>query len=152
MVVNMGREEDKINTERLKIRLLEEKDADFIVKMRNQKNIIRYFLSPHGITKEEHLQWFQTKYLVDNTYWKYIVEERNTGNLIGNIGIRDIDVEKSQAEVEYMFLEEYQGKGYACEAVAGLCNYATEQWGIKNFTAVIHVENKSSEKLVENLG
>lgn len=141
-----------IRTERLHIRLLEEKDTDFIVHMRNQTEIIRYFISPRIITADEHLQWFREIYRNNDTYWKYIVEELSTGVPIGNIGIKNLDVTNSMAEIEYMFLETYQGKGFASEAVDALYKYANERWDITNFIANIHKDNITSEKLVRRLG
>ena len=62
-----------------------------------------------------------------------------------------VDQEADMADVAYMVLHEWQGKGIGTILQSRMCEYARSK-GIKGFTADILPENKSMIKLAEKCG
>ena len=52
-----------IKTKRLILREIESGDAETIVRWRSDPKVYQYFRSPHALTMEEHLAWFENGYL-----------------------------------------------------------------------------------------
>ncbi len=138
-----------IETERLILRGIDEADAESIVKWRSVPDVFRYFLSPHQITLEEHMNWYQNRYLSNEKRFDWMCFDKQTGIRIGVFGLYKDD---GFAEVNYLLAPEAQHKGFATEAVKELMRFASDEWGYKRFIAEIHEENEASVKLAEKLG
>ena len=141
-----------ISTERLELISLAEEHAKVVVGLRNDENVFKYFKRPHRITLEEHVNWYKARYLNDETRFDFVIMLKNTGEVIGTCGVSELDTMELSAEVSYMLAPEYQGYGYAKEAVLGLVEYCFKRFRINKFFAIIHKDNKSSIKFIENLG
>ena len=115
------------NSERLRFTEITEKDAENIVAWRSDPNVYQYFVFAHKITLEEHLKWYNERYLQDDTRVDYIACLQNTEEPIGVFGIKKVDGES--AEVNYLLKPVAQGKGYAKEAVSWLMEEAARKWG-----------------------
>ena len=145
----MARGLDTIETERLRLRGIDDTDAELIVKWRSVPGIYQYFKSPHQITLEEHLNWYQNSYLGNTSRFDWICIEKDSGNRIGVFGLQKGD---KKAEVNYLLAPEGQHKGYAFEAIKSLIDYAKQKWNCKQVLAEIHQNNQPSIALVKNLG
>lgn len=55
-------------------------------------------------------------------------------------------------EIGYTFNGKYQGRGYACESVKGMMDYAFHVMGARRIFAEINTRNTKSIKLAERLG
>lgn len=141
----------KLKSERLKFRDIKEEDASIIVKWRSNPDVYKYFLSPHKINTEEHLNWFNTRYIFDENMFDWIAfnEERQP---VGIFGIKRLNVQSQEAEVSYILDPEFYGVGYASEAVLRIIQFCQENWNIKIVYAEIHVENENSRRFAEKLG
>jgi len=72
------------------------------------------------------------------------------GQMIGDIGIHFIDVD--QIEIGYTLSPEYQGNGYAFEAVKAVINCAFTEWKKHRITASVDPNNIQSIKLLKKFG
>ena len=140
----------RLRTARLTLREIEEKDGDFIVRLRSDPEVYRYFVSPHRITREEHLNWYRNHYLHDDDRIDWIAEDCD-GNAVGVFGIKT-GAEDGSAEISYILAKEAYGKGYAREAVEGIMGFAAEELRITSFTAEIHRDNRASIRFAEKAG
>ena len=140
----------RLRTARLTLREIEEKDTGFIVRLRSDPEVYRYFVSPHRITREEHLNWYRKHYLLSDDRIDWIAEDCD-GNAVGVFGIKT-GAEDGSAEISYILAPEAYGKGYAREAVEGIMAFAAEQLRITNFIAEIHKDNKASIRFAEKAG
>ena len=139
---------DIIETERLRLRGIDETDAPLIVSWRGDPAVYRYFKNPRKITEEEHLRWYRERYLPDEAR-----EDRMCLTKDGErIGVFGLIREGDSAEVSYLLAPEARGKGYAAEAVNGLLRYAKETWRVCRVTAEIHKDNGPSLALARRLG
>lgn len=138
-----------MESDRLYFREITKDDAELIVGWRSDPEVYMYFLSPHKISMEEHLNWYYSFYLNNCNRTDYIAIKKDTNELIGVFGLVFFD---TTVEVNYLLGKEYRGKGYATEAVRYLIAYAKETRQVKKTIAEVHKDNKSSLKLTESLG
>jgi aminoglycoside 6'-N-acetyltransferase len=83
---------------------------------------------------------------------QFSVEERETGRLIGDVGLSPADGEPGVIKVGYTTSPGHQGKGYATEAVRALIGYAFETLGADVVRAYASAENHSSIRVAEKAG
>ena len=57
--------------------------------------------------------------VLENTWFQFVLIEKASGRLIGDIGIHflETDAENKQVEIGYTLDKNYRGKGYASEAL-----------------------------------
>ena len=139
-----------LRTARLRLREIEERDTGFIVRLRSDPEVYRYFVSPHRITREEHLNWYRDSYLFSDDRIDWIAEDCD-GNAVGVFGIKT-GAEDGTAEVSYILAPEAYGKGYAREAVEAIMGFTVEERRITCFTAEIHRDNQASIRFAEKCG
>ena len=141
--------EKSFETDRLIFREINAGDAKDIVAFRSKPAVFRYFKNPHQITIEEHLNWYENRYLSDDDRIDFMCVEKESSNKVGVFGIV---MKNGSAEVNYLLSDSAQHKGYASEAVNGLMEYAKKMFGIRIFTAEIHKDNLASINLAKRLG
>lgn len=137
-----------IKTERLILREIEAGDAETIVRWRSDPQVYQYFKSPHALTMEEHLVWFENDYLGNENIVSWIGSAE--GRSIGVFGAKRISF--SEAEVSYLVAQSFQKKGYAREAVEGICQWISANWNVRLIVAEIHWENIISQNFIKTLG
>ena len=138
-----------IESERLLLRGIEEADAETIVRWRSDPNVYIFFKSPHQITVEEHLNWFNNSYMSNDNRYDWMCIEKKTDNKIGIFGLYR---EGTKAEVNYLLAPEAQHKGFAVEAIKKLLSFAVAEWNCDAIVAEIHEKNLPSIRLAEKLG
>ena len=79
------------------------------------------------------------------------VFEKNTKNFIG-LGAITINNDFSEAEIEYMLIPDYWGKGYGSEIVTNLLKKAEETKSIHKVIAITDPNNLVSKKILFNNG
>ncbi len=139
----------ELYTERLVLSDISEKDAPYIVKWRSDPNVYKYFVSPHKITIEEHLNWFNNRYVYEENRFDWIAFYNNEP--IGIFGIKRDDSSSIVAEVSYILSPMYYGKGFAGEAVERLISFGKNEWKCCKIIAEIHKDNVSSIHFIERL-
>ena len=76
--------------------------------------------------------------------------------LLGNEHIGSVnlyfDTAPDLGELGWLFLPEYQGRGYATEAAKGLLEWARDHLGIRRFIAHCDAENLASQGVMRRLG
>lgn len=137
-------------TERLRVRPMEERDAGFVVSLKSRPEVYRYFGSPHPLGLGEHLAWFRGEYAEDPARVECVVLLKGSGRPVGTIGLSRIDG-SGRARVDYALEPAAQGRGYAREALLGLCRSFGEAGGTE-LTAEIHCGNAASRRLAEGCG
>lgn len=142
----------RLVTERLLLYEITEKDTSLIVRYRSDPEVYQYFLSPHPLTEEEHLNWFRNRYVLDETCFYWMAVRKDNGETIGIFGIKRQESELTSAEVSYILSPESQGKGFAREAVEGMIRFASKEWRCRDVSAQIHVENQKSAAFAKRLG
>lgn len=77
---------------------------------------------------------------------------KESGELIGDIGIHFIGPQNRQAEIGYMLLEGYQGKGYATEGLRAVLGFLFSTYKKHRVTAAVDPSNSKSIQLLRKAG
>ena len=83
---------------------------------------------------------------------QFSLEERESGVLVGDVGLSLADRDPGVIKAGYTVAPEFQGQGYATEAVRALVAYAFERLDAEVVRAYASAENSPSIRVAENVG
>jgi len=86
------------------------------------------------------------------TWFQFIIIEKETQKIVGDLGIHFIDRENKQAEIGCTLNKKFQNKGYATESVKRVIDYLFKELNKHRIITSIDPENKNSIRLVERIG
>ncbi len=113
-----------IKTDRLTIRRYKESDIDMQFEFLQDERLHKY-ISPPKISREEELEVIR-KWIADSdtsNYEHWVIALKDTDKPIGNISVNGIDKKNNYCNVGYVILFDYQGNGYATEALTAVSDY-----------------------------
>lgn len=84
-------------------------------------------------------------------YAVWMIELLPDGTHVGDLCFKGVDG-NGVTEIGYGILEEYQGKGYATEAVGAVTAWAFRHPGIKAVEAEAAPENRASQRVLQKCG
>jgi RimJ/RimL family protein N-acetyltransferase len=142
-------------TDRLHLRRSRPEDAEAISGYRSDPDVRRYQgwerTDPDGI--REQIEEMTARAPGQPGGWVQLsVEEREGGRLVGDVGLSPADDEPGVIKVGYTIAPEFQGRGYATEAVAALVAYSFETLGADLVRAYASAENVPSHRVAEKVG
>lgn len=145
----------RINTERLHLRPLQEADAKELYMYRSDRVTNRYQgWIPETIEDAE--QFISTRVSpvinINGTWFQFAVLLKETGKIIGDIGLHFFDSDGRQVELGCTLDREHHGKGYAHEALTEVISYLFSTLDKHRLIATIDPENTKSIQLFERLG
>jgi len=143
-----------LETERLQLRRVVNDDVNEIFALRSDKETMKYIPRPLVKTKEdalEHIALIDSK-IDNNEGINWAITLKNDPKLIGLIGHYRIKPEHYRAEIGYMLLPEYHGKGIITEAIKETVKYGFEIMKLHSIEAVIDPKNLASEKVLQKSG
>ncbi|MGZ8613169.1 MAG: GNAT family N-acetyltransferase [Actinomycetota bacterium] len=146
---------EPINTERLVLRRSHADDAETISTYRSDPEVHRY----QGWERTDHegvraeIESMASRAPGEPGGWvQFSVEERDTGRLVGDVGMSPADDEPGVIKVGYTMDPAFQGRGYATEAVAALIAYAFDVLGANVVRAYASAANLPSIRVAEKAG
>lgn len=80
------------------------------------------------------------------------IVSKETGRLIGDTGINEVEGNPSDAEIGYSISESSSGKGFATEAVRAMTEYAFRTFAISTLYGRVLKGNAASEKVLIKSG
>lgn len=143
-------------TERLKFRLLNERDFDEWVELFTDNDVSKVLgMDKIGTPKEQCEKWFEWTFdrYKNNLGGQNILINKSTNKIIGQSGllVREIDGIK-EIEVAYSILPSFRQKGFAAEASQKCRDYAFENNFSKRLISIINTKNPNSAKVALNNG
>lgn len=146
---------EPILTERLRLRRSLSEDAEAISAYRSDPDVHRWqgweHTDPESIRDE--IREMADRSPGDPGGWVQLsVEDRETGRLVGDVGLSPAEGEPGVIKVGYTIDPSFQGRGYATEAVAALVGYAFERLGADVVRAYASADNVPSIRVAENVG
>lgn len=147
-----------IETPRLRLRGHTAADLPACIPLWNDPIVTR-FIGGRPFTKEEVWQRLQryagSWVLLGHGFW--VIEEKATGKVIGEIGImdakRDIDPPfGDNLELGWALLPEVHGKGYASEALETVLAWERDVFNAPSVICIIDPDNAPSIKLAQKFG
>ncbi|MCC6071124.1 GNAT family N-acetyltransferase [Massilia sp. GCM10020059] len=143
-----------LETERLRLRTLDQNDAVFYLALVNTPGFIA-FIGDRGIRTVEAA----AQAIVDGPmamqgrlgHSIYLVEDKASGEPLGMSGLIKRDT-LEHVDIGYAFLPEHCGKGYAYEAGQAVVAHARDEIGLPRLLAIVSPGNVASIGLLEKLG
>lgn len=144
----------ELHSERLVLRQLHSSDIDEVYELRLDKATTRYIPEALAQTREHALEHIQAvnKEIAANKSINWAITTKDSGELIGLIGLVRIKPRNHRAEIGYILHESNRGRGLMSEALKLILEYAFVTLGFNSVIAVIDPDNLASEKLLKRHG
>lgn len=145
---------ERIITDRLILRLAVPNDAEAIYAYRSDIIENQYQGWFPGSAEEvcEYIRSMPQTMDVADFCFQFAIINADENRLIGDMGIIFTNHNMMQAEIGCTLNKDFQGKGYATEALGGMVNYLFEKLKKHRIIASIDPRNIASIRLIERLG
>lgn len=142
-----------IKTERLIIRLAESEDAESIFSYRSDfaENKYQGWFPDSVEEVRDYISNMPEAMDIANVCFQFIILTKNENRQIGDMGIIFTGHETMQAEIGCTLNKDFQGKGYATEALTAMVNYLFTSLKKHRVVASIDPRNTPSIRLIERL-
>ncbi len=143
-----------IKTERLILRKLTTKDAEFIIRLLNEPAFLRY-IGDKGVRTMDDARQYILNGPVDSYkrygFGLYLVELKNEGSPIGICGLVKRPT-LTHPDVGFAFLSSHWSKGYAAESASAVVTYGRDVLGLTRILAITSPDNHSSINVLKKIG
>ncbi|WP_218598611.1 GNAT family N-acetyltransferase [Polaribacter sp. NJDZ03] len=142
-----------LETDRLTLRAINLEDAKAVFGLRANKEVNKYIQreSLKNLSEARAFIDQATNLVADNKGVFWVIESKNSAELLGTIGLRNFDVAENYAEIGYEIHPDYQERGYMTEAFEEVLEYAFEKMELKTIEAFTHKNNLASITLLHKL-
>lgn len=141
-------------TERLVLRRSVPEDAEVISAYRSDPEVHRYQgwqrTDPESVRAE--IEKMARRAPGEPGWVQLSVVLRETGELIGDVGLCAVEGEPGVVKVGYTIAPAHQGRGYGTEAMRALVGYAFDVLGAEVIRAYADAENVASQRVAEKVG
>lgn len=141
----------ELQTNRLLLRRVNESDVKEILELRSNPETMKFIPRPLLQNKKEALSHLKMidEAIENNKGINWGITLKENPKLLGIIGFYRIQPENYRAEIGYMILPEFQGKGIITEAIEVLLSYGFNAMSLHSVEAVIDPDNIASEKVLQ---
>lgn len=143
-----------LETPRLLLRRIAVGDAADMFDYARREEVTRYLMwNPHTDIRmtTDYLRYLQQRSRIGDFY-DWAVVERQSGRMIGTCGFSRFDFNHDVGEIGYVINPDFQGKGYATEAVERVIAFGFAQLPLHRIEAVFIEGNERSRRVMENVG
>ena len=147
--------ENLMETRRLYIRKLSEGDARELYENHMDDEVRKWFPNECYADEEEALdaaRFFAECVEKGQLPFVLAVELKETGELIGDTGISEVEGKPEETEVGYCIGQKYRGKGYATEVLEAISGYAASRFGVRTIYGRVVHGNNASVRVLEKSG
>ncbi len=142
-------------TERLVIRKFRTEDARQLYENHMDEEVGKWFPNECYADLEEAREaiGFYAD-CVDHGHLPFVLaaELKETGELIGDTGISEVDGKPDETEIGYCIGQKHRGKGYAAELLRAMSGFAASRFGIGVIWGRVVHGNEASAKVLEKSG
>lgn len=135
-----------LETSRLRLRPLDERDADFIVSLENDEELWAYGDSrapyPESVVREYVLTYDPDPLRAGQL--RLVIEDKETQVLVGTLDLTDVDPRALTCTVGIAIAAPWRRKGFAAEALRAVDNYCRTWLGITNLRADVAADNEAA--------
>ena len=144
----------ELETKRLIIRPVSLTDKEAVFEYRSDQEINKYqSWIPQNIQDVENFIKRTSRQLnVPETWFQFVLIDKDIGQIIGDIGIHFLDEENRQVEIGCTLNKHFHSRGYATEAVERVMDFLFFDLKKHRVITSIDSQNNSSIRLVERLG
>ena len=140
------------DTPRLRLREMTNDDLDDMAALLGDPQVMEYY--PHSKDRTEAAAWIRwnRRNYAEHGFGLWIVETHK-GEFLGDCGLTWQTVNGApHLEVGFHVKPSAQGKGFATEAALACVDHARELEVAATLTAIIHRDNRPSQRVAEKLG
>lgn len=143
-----------LETERLLLRDLQINDKEAIFDYRSdaETNQFQSWIPKTLEEVETFIHNNSKEFNQPETWYQLLITDRNTKDIIGDVGVHFIDQENQQVEFGITLSKKHHHKGYASEALKGLIDYMFTDLQKHRITTSVDPENASSINLMNRIG
>lgn len=138
-------------TEHLLIRKLEPEDADRLFENHAEEKVKKWFPNESYADlneAKEAIAFFGDCVDKDRLPFVLAIELKETGELIGDTGVSEVDGEPDAVEIGYQICNKYCGRGFATEALKAMTEFSFAKFGAKvSYGRVVHGNGASARVL-----
>ena len=144
-----------IETERLILREWQNEDLLAFSRINQNPKVLEFLPAP--MTMEETADWIKRiqQHFKKHGYGLYVATLKNTGELIGHIGLNIPTFESHFTpcvEIGWRLASEHWGLGYATEGAKAVLEYGFDHAGLKEIVSFTVPANKRSIAIMEKIG
>lgn len=144
-----------LETERLILRALRPADGAALFRYRSDPEVCRYQAwEPSSAAEVDDFIARMTALEPDTpgTWYQLAICRRDTGELVGDCGLHFPLARDHEAEFGVSLAPEFQGRGYASEALEAVLGYLFETLGKHRVIGSVDPRNHASLRLMERVG
>ena len=144
-----------IETERLILRTWTKDDADAYFNINQDPKVIEFLAGPLAIEEVNDFIPAVNKHQDERGYTLWATELRDSGELIGYVGLnyRDFEAHFTPAvEIGWRFGSQHWGKGYAAEGAEASLEHGFDKIGLGEIVSFTVPANKRSSRVMEKIG
>lgn len=144
-----------IATARLVVRALRPADAEAVFRYRSDPEVCRFQIwEPSSLAEVDDFIARMIAHEPDTpgTWYQLAICERETGRLVGDCGLHFPVDREHEAEFGVSLAPEFQGRGYATEAVGAVLGYLFDTLRKHRVFASVDPRNYASVRLLERIG
>ena len=140
--------------ERIKLRLIEERDAPQLFALYSDREVMRYWNHAAWTTLDQARQASEEAHseYASGASMHYVIEHLSSKDIIGSCALYSIDQKARCAAVGYLLAKVYWGQGYLSEAMCSLLNYGFTELQLDSIHAEVNPNNTPSAKALNKLG
>lgn len=145
--------QEMMETERLKVRLIDEDDTEALLEIFSDPIAMQYF----GVIFDRAMmdKWVRSNlnHQTEHGFSLYAVILKESGKFIGDCGLETDTIEnKLITGIGFDFNRAYWGKGYATEAARAVLRYGFASFDFSSIYGWIDPENTASRRVAERIG
>ena len=143
-----------LETPRLRLRAITLTDAEAILRIMSDMEVVRYF---GQLPMRSHSQAVQRVERIqaafrERTGIRWAITYRDNGEFLGSCGFWRIEHEHERGEIGYELARAWWGRGVMTEAVGAALGFGFQTMGFHSVEAHIHPANGGSRRVLEKLG
>jgi len=140
---------------KVKLRKLSLSDINSIYKNINDEEIVKWTIRiPYPYKRSDARKFIKQAH--DNfrkkAAYNFAITEKAGSDVIGGIGLGNLDWEDKKAELGYWLGRHYWGRGFTTEAVGLFTNYAFNNLKLHRIYACTFDKNIASQRVLEKCG
>ena len=141
-----------LETKRLLLKPIEEKDLEFLLGLRWDANVTAYLMH-EPISMEDQKKWFQNLNRQKNIVLSINLKDgQNEPKIIGTVGLYNINQKHQLAGWRIRIASDVQSKGIASEAGRMIIDYGFNTLNLHKIINDSFADNAAVLKMIERLG
>ena len=142
-------------TQHLRVRRFESGDADSLYRIHLDEEVKKWIPNESYVNIEEareSAEFFADCVTKKELPYVLAVELKDTGLLIGDTGINEVEGAPGEVEIGFVISREFRGKGYATELTEAMTAFSVENFHVKVLYGRVMKGNDASVRVLEKNG